>query len=174
MTIATTQKQKEEKKKALEMKAAGISAQAKKKTPVKKAISKTIKKAASKATPKTTVKPKKAKTNMSVEDLLQEIIRILEDGKAQNILPISLKGKTSLADYLVIASGTSTRQVMALASTLSEKLKDKGYKPRMEGKDGSGEWMILDLGDIIVHIFHPETRSFYEIEELWGEKTPSP
>ncbi len=121
-------------------------------------------------TTKKTVLQKK----FNVEELLAIIQQILENGKARDILPITLKGKTSLADYLVIASGSSTRQVNALASTLYEKLKDMGYKPRLEGKEGSGEWVIIDLGDIIIHLFYPQTRAFYEIEKLWGEKTPMP
>ncbi len=108
----------------------------------------------------------------SVEDLLAFILKFLDDGKAQDVLSIDLKGKTSLADYLVVASGSSTRQVNALAVTLAEKLKEKHISCRIEGKQGTGEWMIIDLGDIIVHIFHPQTRAFYEIEELWGIKTP--
>ena len=126
--------------------------------------------------------PKKTRTKKTshlkkrpdVEELLMLIQQILEDGKARDILSIPLKGKTSLADYLVIASGSSTRQVTALASILHERLKDLGFKPRLEGKEGSGEWVIIDLGDIIVHLFYPETRAFYEIEKLWGEKTPTP
>ena len=109
---------------------------------------------------------------LSVEDLLAFILKFLDDGKAQDVLSIDLKGKTSLADYLVVASGSSTRQVNALAVTLAEKLKEKHISCRIEGKQGTGEWMIIDLGDIIVHIFHPQTRAFYEIEELWGIKTP--
>lgn len=112
------------------------------------------------------------KTRPSVEDLLAFILKFLDDGKAQDVLSIDLKGKTSLADYLVVASGSSTRQVNALAVTLAEKLKEKHISCRIEGKQGTGEWIIIDLGDIIVHIFHPETRAFYEIEELWGIKTP--
>ena len=108
----------------------------------------------------------------SVENLLAFILKFLDDGKAQDVLSIDLKGKTSLADYLVVASGSSTRQVNALAVTLAEKLKEKHISCRIEGKQGTGEWMIIDLGDIIVHIFHPQTRAFYEIEELWGIKTP--
>ena len=108
----------------------------------------------------------------SVEDLLAFILKFLDDGKALDVLSIDLKGKTSLADYLVVASGSSTRQVNALAVTLAEKLKEKHISCRIEGKQGTGEWMIIDLGDIIVHIFHPQTRAFYEIEELWGIKTP--
>lgn len=100
------------------------------------------------------------------------IAKILDDGKANNILSINLTGKTSLTDYLVIASGTSSRHVLSLANTLNEKLKEAGYCPKIDGKQGAGEWVILDVGDVIVHIFQPETRSFYEIEALWGEKTP--
>ncbi len=112
------------------------------------------------------------KEKLSVEDLLTFVLKFLDDGKAQDIVSIDLKGKTSLADYLVVASGSSTRQVNALAVTLAEKIKEKHISCRVEGKQGSGEWMIIDLGDIIVHVFHPETRTFYEIEELWGIKTP--
>ena len=115
--------------------------------------------------------PKRTKA-LSEDELLALIVDLLDKGKAENILTIPLMGKTSLADYLVIASGRSTRQVLALASTLYEKLKDIKLKPRIEGKEGSGEWVIVDVGDIIVHLFYPETRSFYGIEKLWGEKTP--
>lgn len=121
-------------------------------------------------------KTKKATTRktklLSEDEVLAFIVDFLDKGKAENILTIPLAGKTSLADYLVIASGRSTRQVLALASSLYEKLKEVKFKPRIEGKEGSGEWVIVDLGDIIVHLFHPETRSFYGIEKLWGEKTP--
>ena len=123
-------------------------------------------------TEKKTKKKTSVKVTLSEDELLALIVDFLDTGKAENILTIPLAGKTSLADYLVIASGRSTRQVLALASTLSEKLKEAKLKPRIEGKEGSGEWVIVDLGDIIVHLFHPETRSFYAIEKLWGEKTP--
>ena len=112
------------------------------------------------------------KKSNKVENLPAFIAKILDDGKANNILSINLTGKTSLTDYLIIASGTSSRHVLALANTLYGKLKDAGYHPKMDGKQGAGEWVVLDLGDAIVHIFQPETRSFYEIETLWGEKTP--
>ena len=111
---------------------------------------------------------KKEKSNLSAF-----IAKILDDGKANNILSINLTGKTSLTDYLIIASGTSSRHVLSLANTLAEKLKEAGYHPKTDGKQGSGEWVVIDLGDVIVHIFQPETRSFYEIESLWGEKTPT-
>ncbi len=115
---------------------------------------------------------KSRKNKNSIEDTLQFILKFLDDNKAQDIISIDLKGKTSLADYLVVASGSSTRQVNALAMTLIEKLKEIKVPCKIEGKQGSGEWMIIDTGDIIVHIFHPDTRAFYEIEELWGVKTP--
>ena len=123
-----------------------------------------------KETTKKTRQVKKPKAeNQSLPAL---IAKILDDGKAFNILSINLTGKTSLTDYLIIASGTSSRHVLSLANTLYEKLKGAGYRPKMDGKQSSGEWVVLDLGDAIVHIFQPETRSFYEIESLWGEKTP--
>ena len=123
-----------------------------------------------KETNKKTKAIKKTKTETS--NLPALIAKILDDGKAFNILSINLIGKTSLTDYLIIASGTSSRHVLSLANTLYEKLKELGYRPKMDGKQSSGEWVVLDLGDAIVHIFQPETRSFYEIESLWGEKTP--
>ena len=119
-----------------------------------------------------TTKKKTSSKALSEEELLAFIVDTLDKGKAEDIVTISLIGKTSLADYLVIASGRSTRQVLSLASQLYEKLKEMKQKPRIEGKEGSGEWVIVDLGDIIVHLFYPETRSFYGIEKLWGGKTP--
>lgn len=119
-----------------------------------------------------TTRKKTSSKALSEEELLAFIVDTLDKGKAEDILTISLIGKTSLADYLVIASGRSTRQVLSLATQLFEKLKEMKQKPRIEGKKGSGEWVIVDLGDIIVHLFYPETRSFYGIEKLWGEKTP--
>ena len=100
------------------------------------------------------------------------IVQVLDDAKAKDIVSINLRGKTSLTDDLIIASGTSTRHVISMADILAKKLKEFGYKPRIEGKEGSGEWIVLDLGDAIVHLFCPQTREFYEIETLWGHKTP--
>ena len=119
-----------------------------------------------------TTRKKTSSKALSEEELLAFIVDTLDKGKAEDIVTISLIGKTSLADYLVIASGRSTRQVLSLASQLYEKLKEMKQKPRIEGKEGSGEWVIVDLGDIIVHLFYPETRSFSGIEKLWGEKAP--
>lgn len=121
---------------------------------------------------KTTKKTVDTKAKKEKPELPTLIAKILDDGKANNILSINLTGKTSLTDYLIIASGTSSRHVLALANTLYEKLKEMGYHPKMDGKQSAGEWVVLDLGDAIVHIFQPQARSFYEIESLWGEKTP--
>lgn len=111
-------------------------------------------------------------TDSKKETLAQSIVRILDDGKAKDIVAIDLRGKTSLTDDLIIATGTSSRHVIALADTLSKKLKKLGYASKIEGKDGSGEWVVLDLGDAIVHLFCARTRQLYEIETLWGYKTP--
>ena len=112
---------------------------------------------------------KKVKTDVKLPGL---IAKILDDGKAKNVLCIDLRGKNFLADDLFIASGTSTRHVIALADMLAKKLKELGIKSRLEGKEGSGEWVILDAGDAIVHLFCQKTREFYEIETIWGYKTP--
>ncbi len=111
-------------------------------------------------------------TLLKIEALQKKIVKILDAGKAQNIMSINLRGQTSLADYIIIASGLSSRQVNALATNLFEKLKQEKIPTRIEGKQGTSDWIILDLGDIIVHIFHPKARSFYSIEELWGAQTP--
>ena len=111
-------------------------------------------------------------TDSKKETLAQSIVRILDDGKAKDIVAIDLRGKTSLTDDLIIATGTSSRHVIALADTLAKKLKTLGYASKTEGKDGSGEWVVLDLGDAIVHLFCTRARQLYEIETLWGYKTP--
>lgn len=114
----------------------------------------------------------KKKTEKKQEALPEMIVHLLEDAKAKDIISIDLKGKTSLTDDLIIASGTSTRHIISMADILAKKLKEIGYKPRIEGKEGSGEWIVLDLGDAIVHLFCQRAREFYEIENLWGHKTP--
>lgn len=91
----------------------------------------------------------------------------LDDDKAKDIVTIDLAGKSSLADHLVIASGTSQRQVVAMAEHLMEKLKATGMKGLVaEGKD-QGDWVVLDAFDVIVHLFRPEVREFYNLEKMW-------
>ena len=99
--------------------------------------------------------------------LLEVIVNFLEKNKAQNVVSISLEGKSEEADYMVIASGNSNRQVIALSSKLIQevkKLKAKSF--RTEGMDQS-EWVLIDFGDIIVHLFREEARDFYKLEKLW-------
>ncbi|MBL8643207.1 MAG: ribosome silencing factor [Rhodospirillaceae bacterium] len=91
----------------------------------------------------------------------------LDDSKGQNIVQFDLTGKTSIADRMVVASGTSTRQVTAMAEHLVTKLKAAGVMARSEGKK-QGDWVLVDAGDVIVHIFRPEVREFYNIERLWA------
>lgn len=92
----------------------------------------------------------------------------LDDGKAEEIAVIDLTGKSSMADYMIVASGRSSRQVGALAEQLVEKLKSSGYRtPGVEGR-GQGDWVLVDAGDIVVHLFRPEIRSLYNLEKMWG------
>lgn len=99
--------------------------------------------------------------------LVDIVRRSLDDDKAEDISVIDLCGKTSLADYMVIASGRSSRQVAALADRLLRRLKDLGVRPATEGKT-SADWVIVDAGSVIVHIFRPEVRAFYNLERMWG------
>ncbi|MFH1157672.1 MAG: ribosome silencing factor [Pseudomonadota bacterium] len=92
----------------------------------------------------------------------------LEDDKAQNIVSIDLKGKTTIADFLLIATGTSSRHVAGMAQKLCEKLSaDRKIKTRLEGLE-VGDWVIVDAGDVVVHLFREEVRQFYNLEKLWG------
>ena len=102
----------------------------------------------------------------------QIIIRTLDLNKAKNIVSIDLKDKSSMADYMIIASGSSSRHIQSLSEQVLEKLKDNGINnSRIEGKD-SNEWKLVDGIDLIVHIFHPEKRKFYELEKMWSELIP--
>ncbi|HEX3952549.1 MAG TPA: ribosome silencing factor, partial [Stellaceae bacterium] len=98
-------------------------------------------------------------------ELLHRIIETLEDGKAEEIVTIDLAGKTTIADYMVVASGRSSRQVAALTDHL-EKMLPK--RTAVEGK-AQGDWVLIDAGDVIVHIFRPEIRTYYNLEKMWGE-----
>ena len=107
-----------------------------------------------------------------ISDLKQIIIHTLDDNKAQDIVTIDLKDKSSMADYMIIASGNSSRHIQALSEQVLEKLKDNGVKnSKIEGKDSS-EWKLVDGIDLIIHIFHPEKRKFYELEKMWSELIP--
>jgi ribosome-associated protein len=100
------------------------------------------------------------------------IEQILNDNKAIDVSSIDLKGKSSVADYMIVASGTSSRHLQALSETIFEKLKKEGISNcRLEGKD-SNEWKLIDGIDIIIHIFIPEKRKFYNLEKMWSELLP--
>jgi ribosome-associated protein len=101
------------------------------------------------------------------EALLATIISSLEDDKAEDIVQIDLRGKTAIGDYMVICSGRSTRQVAAISEKLMQRVKDEyGRTARIEGKD-TGDWVLIDTGDVIVHVFRPEVREFYQLEKMW-------
>ena len=107
-----------------------------------------------------------------ISDLKEIIINTLDLNKAQNIVTIDLKDKSSMADYMIIASGTSSRHIQSLSEQVLEKLKNNGVKDsKIEGKE-STEWKLVDGIDLIVHIFHPEKRKFYELEKIWSELIP--
>ena len=105
---------------------------------------------------------------LSAPELLRRIIDILEDGKAEEIVTLDLAGKSTIADYMVVATGRSARQVAALTDHLEQAL------PRrvpVEGK-AQGDWVLVDAGDVIVHIFRPEIRAYYNLEKMWGGELP--
>ena len=105
-------------------------------------------------------------------DLKSIILDTLDSNKALDIISIDLKNKSSMADYMIIASGTSSRHIQALSEQVLEKLKNNGIKnSKIEGKE-SGDWKLVDGIDLIVHIFHPEKRKFYELEKMWSELIP--
>ena len=109
---------------------------------------------------------------MEVAEIKNTIEKILDNNKAQNIATINLKNKSYIADFMVIASGTSSRHLQALSEILVTELKKLGLDNcRMEGKD-SNDWKLVDAYDVIVHIFHPEKREFYNLEKMWSEEIP--
>ena len=100
------------------------------------------------------------------DEMLSLVRNSLEDDKAEEIVTIDLRGKTELADHMVVATGRSSRQVAAVSEHLVERLKRAGYRTRVEGKD-AGDWVLIDAGDVIVHVFRPEVREFYQLEKMW-------
>ena len=109
---------------------------------------------------------------MKVLDIKKQIEIILDNNKAKNIVSIDLKKKSYIADYMIIASGTSSRHLQSLSENLVSELKKKGITNcRIEGKE-SADWKLVDAIDIIVHIFNPEKREFYDLENMWSEHIP--
>ena len=96
------------------------------------------------------------------------VLNSLDDDQAQDLVSIPLEGKTAIADHMVIASGRSTRQVTAMAQKLAERIKQAGFGPvRIEGLPAA-DWVLVDAGDVVVHLFRPEVRSFYNLERMWA------
>jgi ribosome-associated protein len=91
----------------------------------------------------------------------------LDDGKAEEIVVIDLAGKSTIADHMLIATGRSARQVMSLAERVVAAAKEAGFRPSVEGLR-HGDWVLIDAGDLLVHIFRPEVRAFYNLEKMWG------
>ena len=109
---------------------------------------------------------------MKIIEIKKNIENILDKNKAKNIISINLKNKSFIADYMIIASGTSSRHLQALSEILVVELKKIGLDNcRIEGRESS-DWKLVDAHDIIVHIFHPEKREFYDLEKMWSEEIP--
>lgn len=107
--------------------------------------------------------------NIPSMSMLDLILNTLQSEKAEDIVTLDLADKSSMADHMVVASGRSTRQVVALAEKISDQLKQvMEVHSRIEGKS-AGDWVLLDAGDVIVHIFRPEVREFYQLEKMWQE-----
>jgi ribosome-associated protein len=132
-----------------------------KKTPAKKlAPAKKI----SKAAPPKAVPPRAA----SQSDLMKRILVSLDDDKAENIVTVNLEGRSALCDAAVIASGRSSRHVAAMAEHLGRRLKEAGYGTRPVTGAAQGDWVLVDAGDVIVHLFRPEVREYYDLEGMWS------
>lgn len=109
----------------------------------------------------------KAAEKTTSEMLLARILTSLNNDKAEDIVQIDLRGKSSIGDYMIIASGRSSRQVSAISEKLVDNIKqDFGRSSKVEGKS-AGDWVLIDTGDIIVHVFRPEVRDFYQLEKMW-------
>jgi len=109
---------------------------------------------------------------MKISEIKNQIEKILDSNKAKDIVSIDLKKKSYIADYMIIASGTSSRHLQSVSENLVSELKKIGvYNCRMEGRD-SRDWKLVDAIDIIIHIFHPEKREIYDLEKMWSETIP--
>lgn len=105
------------------------------------------------------------------ESLLDLILTSLDDDKAEDIVQIDLRGRSSMGDFMVVCSGRSTRQVAAISEKLVERIKTRfGFTAKIEGKD-TGDWVLIDTGDVVVHVFRPEVRDFYQLEKMWMPAT---
>lgn len=108
-----------------------------------------------------------AKPKVTSDELLAMILTQLDDDKAEEIIQIDLRGRSAFADFMIVCSGRSSRQVASISEKLADKLKaDAGVLCKTEGKD-QGDWVLIDAGDVIVHVFRPEVREFYQLEKMW-------
>ncbi len=160
--------------------AAKVKAQAKAKAPVKAAAKPAVKtkaaakpKIVAKAKPKSSAKakpaPKPVKAASAPQSLLlARIVSSLEDDKAEDIVTVDLTGRSSLCDAAVVASGRSSRHVMSIAEHLARRLKEEGYGTRPVSGAPQGDWVLVDAGDVIVHVFRPEVREYYDLEGMWN------
>lgn len=143
--------------------------------PAKKAPKKAKAKTA-KAAPRTKAKPAKKKTAAAAAAeplLLERILTSLDGDKAEDIVTIDLRGRSSLADALVIATGTSSRHVASIAEHLARRLKEAGYGARPIDGLPQGDWVLVDAGDVIVHLFRAEVRAYYDLEGMWSVGEPA-
>lgn len=105
--------------------------------------------------------------DLTSDQVLQRILTSLDDDKAEDVVTIDLRGRSAMADYMVIASGRNARQVATIAEKLADRLKEAtGRTARIEGKD-AGDWVLIDTSDVVVHVFRPEVREFYQLEKMW-------
>jgi ribosome-associated protein len=108
-----------------------------------------------------------SRTGSASDALLAAILDDLQDNKAEDVVQIDLRGKSAIGDYMVVCSGRSTRQVTAIAEKLVDTLKSEhGVLSKVEGKE-TGDWVLIDTGDVVVHVFRPEVREFYQLEKMW-------
>lgn len=110
---------------------------------------------------------------MNTEEIVELVKTLLDEKKAEHIAVIDLNGQGAIVDYMVIASGTSNRHVAALADFVSSELKLRGVRAEVEGTPLC-DWVLLDIGDVLVHLFRPDVREFYNLEKMWGDKSPRP
>ncbi|QQA42679.1 ribosome silencing factor [Pelagovum pacificum] len=111
---------------------------------------------------------KTARSQPTSDSILAAILSSLDDDKAEDVVKIDLRGRSEMGDWMVIATGRSSRQVASIAEKLTDRLKqDQGVHSKVEGKE-SGDWVLIDTGDVIVHVFRPEVREFYQLEKMWA------
>ena len=149
-------------------KKAKATTKSKAKAPAKKAAAKTAKKPASKPARKPAPKSAPVRKAAPQSDLLKRILASLDDDKAENVITIDLEGRSALCDAAVIASGRSSRHVSAMAEHLARRLKEGGYGTRPVNGQAQGDWVLVDAGDVIVHLFRPEVRDYYDLEGMWS------